>query len=77
MTSEQSTETNVAALLAAADEALVEAGFRTGCFEEADRLVGAALDRAEVEEDQDGRGRSVERAGPHPALPQYHEAHGW
>jgi tetratricopeptide (TPR) repeat protein len=52
MTSEQSTETNAAALLAAADEALVEAGFRTGRFEEADRLAAAALDRAEAEEDQ-------------------------
>ena len=51
MTSEQGTETSAAQLLAAADEALIEAGFRTGDFGEAERLAGAALKRAGLEGD--------------------------
>jgi tetratricopeptide (TPR) repeat protein len=38
-------------LLAAADEALIEAGFRTGRFEDAERLALAARESAEREED--------------------------
>lgn len=40
-----------AALLAAADEALIEAGFRTGEFDEAMRLATQAVDRARAERD--------------------------
>jgi hypothetical protein len=51
MTSEQSIETSAARLLAAADEALIEAGFRTGRFAQAERLATAAREQAEAEQD--------------------------
>ncbi|HWG27103.1 hypothetical protein [Actinospica sp.] len=54
MTSGQSTETTTAGLLAAADEALIEAGFRTGEFAEAERLVRAAAQSAEQDRDAAG-----------------------
>ena len=41
-------------LLAAADEALIEAGFRTGEFAEAERLARAAAELAERDEDRAG-----------------------
>jgi tetratricopeptide (TPR) repeat protein len=40
-----------ARLLAEADEALIEAGFRTGRFEDAERLARAAREQAEREQD--------------------------
>ena len=43
-----------AKLLAAADEALIEAGFRTGGFDEAERLARAAAASAERDEDHRG-----------------------
>jgi tetratricopeptide (TPR) repeat protein len=43
-----------ARLLAAADEALLEAGFRTGEFDEAERLSRAAAERAAQDGDQAG-----------------------
>lgn len=43
-----------AMLLAAADEALIEAGFRTGEFDEAERLAQAAAASAERDEDHPG-----------------------
>jgi tetratricopeptide (TPR) repeat protein len=46
MTSEQSIEMTAAGLLAAANEALIEAGFRTGRFDEAERLARAAREQA-------------------------------
>src|SRR6266567_2814341 len=54
MTSGQSTEMTAARLLAAADEALIEAGFRTGEFDEAERLSRAAAERAAKDGDQAG-----------------------
>lgn len=54
MTSGQSTEITTAELLAAADEALIEAGFRTGEFTEAEALARAAAQRA---------GRDADKAG--------------
>lgn len=42
-------------LLAAADEALIEAGFRTGEFEQAARLAELAARRAETDEDRAGQ----------------------
>ena len=51
MTSEQGIETSAARLLAAADEALIEAGFQTGRFKEAERLATASLRQAKVERD--------------------------
>lgn len=54
MTSGQSTEMTTAELLAAADEALIEAGFRTGDFAEAERLSRAAAERAARDADQAG-----------------------
>lgn len=51
MTSEQSIETTAAGLLAAANEALIEAGFRTGRFDEAERLARAAREQAGREDD--------------------------
>jgi tetratricopeptide (TPR) repeat protein len=52
-----------AELLAAADEALIEAGFRTGRFEEADRLALAALERAEREQDATARAQAANLLG--------------
>jgi len=51
MTSGQSTEMTAAALLAAANEALIEAGFQTGRFDEAERLTRSAREHAGVERD--------------------------
>jgi hypothetical protein len=52
MTSGQSTEMTLARLLAAADEALIEAGFRTGDFQEAETLAQTAADRAAHDSDR-------------------------
>jgi tetratricopeptide (TPR) repeat protein len=49
MTTRQSSETTTEGLLAAADEALIEAGFRTAEFGEARRLAEAAAARAVAE----------------------------
>ncbi|HTJ68382.1 MAG TPA: hypothetical protein VL551_12690 [Actinospica sp.] len=54
MTSGQNTEITTEDLLAAADEALIEAGFRTGEFAEAQRLVRAAAHSAEQHGDEAG-----------------------
>ena len=54
MTSGQNTEMTTARLLAAADEAMIEAGFRTGRFEEAERLARAASEQAGREGDAAG-----------------------
>ena len=52
-----------ARLLAAADEALIEAGFRTGRFEQADRLALAAYDRAGRERDEPRRAAAANVLG--------------
>jgi tetratricopeptide (TPR) repeat protein len=54
MTTRQSSELTTGGLLAAADEALVEAGFRTGEFGEALRLAEAAARRATAAGDRAG-----------------------
>jgi len=63
MTSEQITEMTTAQLLAAADEALIEAGFRTGRFEDAERLARAARERAGREEDGTGQAEATNVLG--------------
>ena len=54
MTTRQSTETELAGLLAAADEALIEAGFCTGEFDEARRLTERAARYAAERGDRAG-----------------------
>ena len=63
MTSEQSTEMTAARLLAAADEALIEAAFRTGRFEDAERLALAAREQAGREQDGTARAEAANVLG--------------
>jgi tetratricopeptide (TPR) repeat protein len=63
MTSEQSTETTTAVLLAAADEALIEAGFKTGEFGRAARLVEAAARQAGQDGDAAGAAAAANLQG--------------
>ncbi|HET9172868.1 MAG TPA: hypothetical protein VFN97_25805 [Actinospica sp.] len=63
MTSEQSTEMTSAELHAAAEEALIEAGFRTGEFDDAESLAAAAVERAAADGDRAGAAAASVRLG--------------